>query len=305
MLAFSPEGDALRVAISAAIAMLAFAANSVLARLALGGSEMSAPGYTGVRMVAGALMLGAILYLRARRQGEAHFEINGSWRAAAALLGYALAFSIAYLMVGAGTGALVLFASVQIGMLAWAIIKGDRPGPLEWLGFAIASAALVYLVSPGLVAPPLLGTVLMVAAGLSWAAYSILGQGSRSPLADTAGNFIRCLPFGIVLIASADMGQMSGPGVFYAIASGAIASGLGYAVWYSVLPSLKRTSAAFIQLTVPAIAAAGGVLLIGEPLSARLLIASAGILSGVALALLAAQWRRGRRQDGAVPPQRP
>jgi drug/metabolite transporter (DMT)-like permease len=277
------------------IALLAFAANSVLARLALGAGHMNATGYTGVRLVSGALALAAILYFRGRRNGDARIAISGSWRGAAALFGYALAFSIAYLMLGAGTGALILFASVQIGMLAWAILKGDRPGYLEWLGFGVAFAALVFLVMPGLVAPPLLGTALMVAAGLSWAAYSLLGQGSRAPLADTAGNFIRCLPIALVLVATADLAHTSSaPGLAYAIASGAIASGMGYAIWYTVLPSMTRTSAAFVQLTVPAIAAAGGVLFIGEPLTSRLLVSSVGILGGVALALLAANRRKSR-----------
>ncbi|MHA6690332.1 DMT family transporter [Devosia sp. A449] len=286
----------------ATVALLAFSANSVLARLALGAGDMNATGYTGVRIVSGALTLIAILYFRRRGNGGARIAISGSWRGAAALFGYALAFSIAYLMLGAGTGALILFASVQIGMLAWAIVKGDRPGLLEWLGFGVAFAALVFLVAPGLVAPPLLGTALMAAAGLSWAAYSLLGQGSRAPLADTAGNFIRCLPIALLLVATADLAHTSSaPGLAYAVASGAIASGLGYAIWYSVLPSMTRTSAAFIQLTVPAIAAAGGVLFIGEPLTGRLLVASAGILGGVALALLAANWRKSKTpQTGAA-----
>ena len=278
----------------ATIAMLAFAANSVLARLALGTGDMSAAGYTGVRLVSGALALAAILYFRGRQNGDGGIRISGSWRGAAALFGYALAFSIAYVMLGAGTGALILFASVQIGMLAWAIAKGDRPGLLEWLGFAIAFAALVFLVAPGLVAPPPLGTALMAAAGLSWAVYSLLGQGSRAPLADTAGNFIRCLPIGLLLAAAGDLHTSSAPGLLYAIASGAVASGMGYAVWYAVLPGITRTSAAFVQLTVPAIAAAGGVLFIGEALTGRLLFSSAGILGGVALALVAANRRKSK-----------
>lgn len=279
----------------ATIALLGFSANSVLARLALGAGDMNATGYTGVRIVSGALTLAAILYLRGHRNSDARIEISGSWRGAAALFGYAMAFSIAYLMLGAGTGALILFASVQIGMLAWAILKGDRPGLLEWLGFGVAFAALVFLVAPGLVAPPPLGTALMAAAGLSWAAYSLLGQSSRAPLADTAGNFIRCLPIALVLVASSDLARTSSAsGLAYAIASGAIASGMGYALWYAVLPSMTRTSAAFVQLTVPAIAAAGGVLFIGEPLTGRLLVSSAGILGGVALALLAANKRRAK-----------
>lgn len=279
----------------ATIALLAFSANSVLARLALGAGDMNATGYTGVRIVSGALTLAAILYFRERRNSDARIEISGSWRGAAALFGYALAFSIAYLMLGAGTGALILFASVQVGMLAWAILKGDRPGPWEWLGFGVAFVALVFLVAPGLVAPPLLGTALMATAGLSWAAYSVLGQSSRAPLADTAGNFIRCLPIALVLVAISDPAHTSSAsGLAYALASGAIASGIGYAIWYTVLPSMTRTSAAFVQLTVPAIAAAGGALFIGEPLTGRLLISSVGILGGVALALFAANLRRAK-----------
>jgi drug/metabolite transporter (DMT)-like permease len=280
-----------------AMAMLAFAANSILARLALASGDMNALGYTGVRLVSGAVVLGALVYLRGRRNADAGIKIHGSWAGAAALFGYALAFSIAYLMLGAGTGAIILFASVQIGMLAWAILKGDRPGLLEWLGLAIAFGAFLFLVAPGLTAPPPLGTALMIAAGISWAAYSLLGRGSRSPLADTAGNFIRCLPLGLLLIAG-DLPHMANPqGLAYAIASGALASGLGYAIWYAALPSLSRTGAALVQLTVPAIAAVGGVLLIGEPLTGPLLLSSAGILGGVALALLAAEWRKSRKQE--------
>lgn len=279
----------------ATLAMVAFAANSVLARLALGAGDMGAPGYTGVRLLSGAITLGAILYFQRPRAAGPRMDINGSWRGAAALLGYALAFSVAYIMLGAATGALILFASVQIGMLAWAIVNGDRPGLLEWLGFGIAFAALVLLVSPGLVAPPLLGTALMVAAGLCWAAYSLMGRGSRAPLADTAGNFIRCLPIALVLVVAGELThRSSSTGLVYAIASGAVASGLGYAVWYTVLPGLTRTSAAFVQLTVPAIAAAGGVVFIGEQLTGRLLLSSIGILGGVALALFAAGRRKTR-----------
>jgi drug/metabolite transporter (DMT)-like permease len=283
----------------AVVAMIAFAANSVLARLALGAGDMSAEGYTGVRLTSGAITLAAILYFRWPKTARSRMEINGSWQGAAALFGYALAFSIAYIMLGAATGALILFASVQIGMLAWAILQGDRPGMLEWLGFGVAFVALVLLVSPGLVAPPLLGTALMVAAGLCWAAYSLLGRGSRAPLADTAGNFIRCLPIALVLVIAGELGHTStSTGLVYAIASGAVASGVGYAIWYTALPSLTRTSAAFVQLTVPAIAAAGGVVFIGEQLTLRLLLSSAGILGGVALALVAAKQRKAR----ATPP---
>lgn len=280
----------LRIWLLTTVAMLAFAANSVLARLALATGGMDAAGYTGVRLASGALMLAAILFLRRRRPVSA---LGGSWPGAAALFGYAIAFSVAYLMLGAGTGALILFASVQFGMLAWAVLNGDRPGAFEWLGIAVAFASLVYLVSPGLVAPHPAGAALMIASGLCWAAYTLIGRGSRSPLDDTAGNFIRCLPPALALaLAGAWLHAPSAAGVALAIASGALASGLGYAVWYAVLPGLTRTRASIVQLTVPAIAAAGGVLFLSEPLTFRLLLASAGILGGVALALTTAERRK-------------
>jgi drug/metabolite transporter (DMT)-like permease len=274
-----------------AVAMLAFAANSVLARLAFATAGAEAMSYTGIRLAAGALTLALLLAARTR----AVPKIAGTWPGAAALLGYALFFSIAYLLLGAGTGALILFATVQIGILGWAVFKGDRPGPLQWLGLAIAFAALIYLVSPGLVAPHPLGTLLMVVAGLCWAAYTLIGRGSQSPLADTAGNFIRCAPVAVALIvAGALIHGITPLAAIYAVLSGAIASGLGYAIWYAVLPGLTRTRAGIVQLSVPAIAAAGGVLLLAEPLTLRLGIATAGIIGGVALALTAANRRTSR-----------
>lgn len=274
-----------------AVAMLAFAANSVLARLAFATGDADAMSYTGIRLAAGALTLFALL----AAQGRSSARLGGSWAGAAALFGYALLFSIAYILLGAGTGALILFASVQIGILGWAVLKGDRPGALEWLGIAVAFAALVYLVSPGLVAPHPLGTVMMVVSGLCWAVYTLIGRSSKSPLVDTAGNFVRCLPLAAVLIVAGAATHGVAPlAAAYAVASGAVASGIGYAIWYAVLPSHSRTRAAIVQLTVPAIAAAGGVLLIGETLSPRLIVASLGIIGGVALALIAADRRRTR-----------
>lgn len=265
--------------------MLAFAANSILARLALSNGDIDPLAYTGIRLAAGATVLVAVVFFRSDRQFPA---IKGNWSGALSLLVYAVTFSTAYIMIGAGAGALILFASVQIGMLAWAILKGDRPAPLEWLGMGIAFAALVYLVSPGIVAPPLQGVILMVVAGLSWGAYSLVGRGSRHAAADTAGNFIRCLPVAIVLVAvGVILSRPNVAGVAYATASGALASGLGYIIWYGVLPRLSRARAAFVQLTVPVIAAAGGIIFIGEPLTGRLLIAAAGIVGGVSLTLVA------------------
>lgn len=277
----------MRLVLLTALAMLAFAANSVLARLAFATAGAEPLSYTGIRLAAGALTLAMLLAARSK------FTIAGSWRGAASLFGYAIFFSIAYVLLGAGTGALILFASVQIGILGWAIYRGDRPSAPEWAGLAIALCGLVYLVSPGLVAPSPLGAGLMLVAGLCWAAYTLIGRGSASPLTDTAGNFLRAGPLALVLIACAAIVHPPTLGAaFYAILSGAVASGLGYAVWYAVLPQLSRTRAAIIQLSVPAIAAAGGVALIGEPLTPRLGIAGLAIIGGVAFALLAAARRR-------------
>lgn len=281
----------MRIIVLTAIALLAFAANSVLARLALADGAIDAASYTGIRLASGAALLYVLLLWGPGTGGPR--KMGGSWSGASSLFSYAIFFSIAYLMLGAGMGALILFASVQMSMLGWAVLKGDRPGLIEWAGIGLAVASLVYLVSPGLAAPHPLGTLLMALAGASWAAYSLIGRGSRFPLADTTGNFVRCVP---VAVALAGFGLVSVPvsteGVAYAVASGTIASGLGYAVWYLALPALSRVQASTVQLTVPAIAAAGGVLFIGETITARLALASIGILGGVAVALWAAERRK-------------
>lgn len=276
------------------LAMLAFAANSVLARLAFATAAAEPMSFTGLRLASGAIALYALLTLR----GRAPARVGGSWAGAAALLGYALAFSIAYVLLGAAVGALVLFASVQIGIIGWAVFKGDRPGAMEWVGLALAFAALVYLVSPGLIAPDPLGSALMVASGLCWAGYTLIGRGSSAPLVDTAGNFARTAPLAVLLVvAGALVAEITPLAAIYAVASGVVASGIGYAIWYSVLPGLSRTRAAIVQLTVPVIAAAGGVLLISEPLTLRLVLASIGILGGVALALVASEHRKRRAAE--------
>ncbi|WEK05366.1 MAG: DMT family transporter [Candidatus Devosia phytovorans] len=282
----------MRVAIAALTAMVAFAANSVLARLALGSGEINAMSYTGWRLLAGAVVLAALLGMPGQRGPRAAKGVGGSWWGAGCLLGYALAFSIAYVMLGAASGAIILFASVQIGMLAWAVLQGDRPGWLEWSGIGVAFAAFVGLVLPGAVAPPALGSGLMLLAGLCWAGYSLLGKGSQAPLQDTAGNFIRCLPAAVLLLILGLPQAVTATGVGYAVVSGGLASGLGYAVWYAVLPRLPGSSPASIQLSVPAIAAAGGVVFLGEHMSGRLLTCSAGIICGLALALYASNRRK-------------
>lgn len=282
---------AVKIALLTTLAMVAFAANSVLNRIALAEGEADALTYTGVRLASGALMLVLILAWRggAPRWGR----IGGSNGGAFALFLYAITFSYAYLELAAGTGALLLFAAVQLGMLGWAIRHGDRPGAFEWAGFGVAILFLVFLVMPGLTAPDPFGAALMILAGLAWAVYTLLGRGSSRPLVETGGNFLRCLPIAVALILPGIFAQTTSlAGWFYAIASGALASGLGYAIWYSVLPALERSTAAYVQLTVPAIAAAGGVMFIAEPLTLRLALCSIGILGGVGLALWGADQRR-------------
>lgn len=273
------------------LAMVAFAANSVFARLALGTAEIDAGGYTAIRLLAGAATLAVLLLWRRHRLPLAGIvRSRARWTTAAALLGYAIAFSYAYELLGAGMGALILFATVQSSMLGWALLKGDRPSPIALLGMAVALGAFAYLVSPGLAAPHPLGAALMAGAGLSWAVYSLLGRGSREPLVDTACNFLLTVPVALLLVLlSLARASPSLAGIGWAVASGAIASGLGYAVWYSVLPRLSRSAAAIVQLTVPVIAAAGGILLLGETLSWRLAIASVLILGGVAVAITGPQ----------------
>jgi drug/metabolite transporter (DMT)-like permease len=255
---------------------------------------MDALGYTGVRLASGALVLFVIIWWRHRRANGEPLRIAGTWAGAASLFAYAITYSIAFLVVGAAVGSVILFAAVQIAILAWAILKGDRPGPLEWAGLALAFASLCYLVSPGLVAPDPLGSLLMIVSGVAWAAYTLIGRGSRAPVEDTAGNFIRLLPISIPLIAAGLLVQTpTALGLVYAIASGAISSGLGYAIWYAVLPSITRSRAAFVQLTVPALAAFGAVIFLSEPITLRLVVSSIGILGGAALALWAAGARAG------------
>ncbi len=280
-----------RIALLTALAMVAFAANSVLNRLALAAGEADALSYTGIRLASGALILAAILAARGARPRL--WRVGGSAAGAGALLIYAVAFSYAYLALDAGTGALLLFAAVQFGILGWAIGQGDRPCRLELAGFGVASLFLVLLLMPGVTAPDRLGATLMILAGFAWAAYSLIGRGSVQPLVDTGGNFLRLLPVALLMILPGLGAQCTTvAGWAYAIASGALASGLGYAIWYSVLPALERSTAAYVQLTVPAIAAAGGVIFIAEPLTWRLILCSAGILGGVGLALWGSEARR-------------
>lgn len=260
-------------------ALLAFAANSLFARLALAGGGMDAAGYTGVRLLSGGLALAWLL------RGRAPRDWPGSWRAALALFVYALAFSVAYVRLGVAVGALVLFATVQAGMLGWALLRGQAPSGRALLGMGVAMAGLVALLGPGLSRPDPGAAALMVVSGLAWAAYTLLGRGGADPVGQTAGNFVRTVPAAVPLVV-VFAGGAEWRGLLLAVASGALASGFGYVLWYRALPALTVAQASVVQLAVPVLAALGGVALLHEPLTLRLVLAGGVILVGVGVAVL-------------------
>jgi drug/metabolite transporter (DMT)-like permease len=265
------------------LAMIAFASNSLLNRLALGQDAIDATSYTTIRITSGAVMLLIIASLQRRTDGPI---LRGSWKSAAFLFLYAITFSFAYLSLSTGTGAMILFGSVQVTMIIVALRGGERPDPLEWIGLALALGGLVYLVLPGLTAPSPLGSALMTVAGIAWGFYTLRGRGSQNPLANTAGNFIYATPMIlVVLLFCLKNFHVSSNGILYAVISGAITSGLGYAIWYAALSGLTTTRAATVQLSVPVIAAWSGVVFLAENVSLRLFMAGILILGGIGLAL--------------------
>jgi drug/metabolite transporter (DMT)-like permease len=281
-----------------AFAMVAFAANSLLCRLALRTSAIDPGTFTTLRLVSGAVLL-AVWVLVARGR----FRLGGDWAGAALLALYAIAFSFAYVELSVGTAALILFGTVQVTMLVAALLGGERPPALEWAGLLCALAGLVVLVAPGLTAPPLGASALMAVAGIGWGGYSLRGRGAVDPLRDTAGNFARSVPMGLAinLLTPRAALHLQPAGALYAAASGALASGVGYAVWYVALRGLTATRAAVVQLSVPVLAAAAGRIVLGERVSMRLLVAGAMILGGIGAALAA----RGRRPAAAAVSRRP
>ena len=273
-----------RTALCTMLALTAFAANSILCRLALEGPAIDAASFTTVRLLSGALTLLVFSSLASKWTTSVR---PGSWGAASLLFLYAVAFSFAYLTLSAGTGALILFAAVQLSMILAALLAGERPAPLEWLGLVAALTGLVYLVSPGLSAPSAAGSLLMGLAGISWGLYSLLGRGVQHPVAVTTGNFVRSVPFTLLVSVVAFRSlELSGSGVLLAMVSGALTSGLGYVIWYAALPGLSATRAATVQLSVPVLAAVGGVLFLFETVTFRLLFSAVLILGGIGLSLL-------------------
>ncbi|MFT3806503.1 DMT family transporter [Arenimonas sp.] len=270
----------LRIQLATLAAMIAFAANSLLCRLALRETPIDPASFTGIRLAAGALALW--LLMRPWRRPA----IGGSWRTAFALFAYAAAFSYAYRHLSAGTGALLLFGAVQLTMFAGAWRGGERISRAQATGVMVAFIGLLALVLPGIDAPPVSGALLMTLAGIAWGMYSLWGRGVPDPMSATAGNFLRCLPIVVVLCAAtASSANYDATGATYAIVSGAIASGVGYAIWYTALRGLSASQAASVQLSVPVIAAIGGVALLGETPSWRLALAGLAVLGGIALAL--------------------
>lgn len=266
-------------------ALVCFALNSILCRLALKAQAIDAASFTAVRLISGAVALFVIYNLFGKKDAGELVE-KGSWLSAFFLFAYAVCFSFAYVNLTTGTGALILFGSVQATMIAAALFKGERPCLIEWCGITAAFAGLVYLVFPGLDAPPLFSSLLMASAGISWGFYTLRGKESRDPLAATTGNFVRAapmiLPIALFFIAQA---HVSSEGILYAVLSGAIASGVGYSVWYAALKFHTATRAAILQLSVPLLAAFGGIILLSEILTIHLILSSALILGGIGLAV--------------------
>ncbi len=270
------------------LAMIAFAGNSLLCRAALEHTSIDAASFTTIRLISGAMMLWLVVRIRrGTRTG------GGNWVSAFALFAYAAGFSFAYVSLPAATGALLLFGAVQATMIGHGIWTGERLRRLQLVGLMLAFGGLVGLLLPGLSAPPLYGSILMLGAGVAWGIYSLRGKGAGDPTRVTAGNFLRAVPIAAALsLLMLNGTSLDNAGFWYAVSSGVLASGMGYAIWYTALPELKATNAATVQLSVPVIAALGGIAFLGETITLRLVLASVAILGGIALVILEKQPRR-------------
>ncbi len=277
-------------------ALIGFSANSLLTRSALGAGRLDPASFTAVRLITGAVTL--VLVARLRTAGvtpsRGPAAQNGSWPSAIALAGYAIFFTLAYARIGAAVGALVLFGSVQVTMIGAGLVQGERPARIDWAGLVLAIAGLLTFTLPGVMAPDLIGTGLMALAGVSWGAYSLAGRGSRDPLGVTAGNFLRAALFGLLFfVAAAPIGwHLTRSGIWLAAASGSIASGVGYTLWYAALPALAAWRAAVIQLVVPILTALCAAVMLDEALTFRLLAATTLVAAGVGLTIWPSKHRR-------------
>jgi drug/metabolite transporter (DMT)-like permease len=283
-----PNSFLIKTILFTGLALIAFAANSVLCRLALGESAIDASTFTIVRLLAGAIVLTVIMSIsKIKSNSNTNSSTKGSWPASIALFIYALTFSFAYVTLDTATGALILFGSVQIAMILMSIFSGNRLHISEWFGMAIAFTGFVYLILPGVTTPSVIGFLLMTVSGIAWGIYTLKGRGSKNPIMDTAFNFLRTMPFVIILaIVTFKYAHYSSEGILLAVLSGSIASGIGYMIWYSALSGLSVTQAAVLQLLVPVIAAVGGIIFVSESISFRLTVSSAMILGGILMVVL-------------------
>jgi drug/metabolite transporter (DMT)-like permease len=281
-----------RIIALTSLAMIAFAGNSLLCRVALKQTSIDATSFTAIRLISGALMLWVLVQMRhGTRTGR------GNWMSACALFVYAAGFSFAYVSLPAATGALLLFGAVQVTMIGYGVWTGERLLRLQLAGIVLAFGGLIGLLLPGLSAPPLYGSILMLCAGGAWGVYSLRGKGAGDPTNVTAGNFLRAAPISLTLCVVMFSGlSLDYAGFWYAVSSGALASGIGYVIWYTALPALKATNAATVQLSVPVIAALGGIVFLGETITLRLALASVAILGGIALVILERQPANGVQQ---------
>ncbi len=270
--------------------MIAFACNSLLCRLALRHTSIDAASFTTIRLLSGTIILALIVQLRRGKHA-----VGGNWSSASALFIYAAGFSFAYISLPASAGALLLFGAVQATMIGYGLARGERLRGIQIVGLVLALGGLTGLLLPGLSAPPIAGSLLMLCAGAAWGVYSLRGKGAGDPLAVTAGNFLRTLPLTLALsILMYNDASFDSAGIWYAVLSGAVASGIGYAIWYTALPMLKATHAATVQLSVPVLTALGGVVLLDESVSMRLVLASVAILGGITMVIVEKQRSLGK-----------
>lgn len=271
----------IKLVLLAALAMTAFAANSLLCRMALVETGIDPASFTFWRLTSGALMLTLLVVMRNQKPLQ-----EGNMASAIALFVYAAGFSFAYISMTTGAGALLLFGAVQVTMISWGLFKGERMSALQWGGFLLALVGLILLLLPNAAVPQLSSALMMLAAGIAWGVYSLKGKGAKFPIEATAGNFIRSTPLALVLLVIFwPGGEFHAEGMAYAVASGAIASALGYALWYSILVHIAAIKAATLQLSVPVLAVFAGWLFLDEPVTLRIILSSLAVIGGVAMVI--------------------